>query len=154
MKRTTALLLCVLLIPALCLSFDEKPVVIFHDMACIKPKKDYVYQTCHSMTISIDHFLVQVPNDFDTDLASIPRWLWFLIAPTRSDIIAPAILHDFLYACHFGYTRPEADEIFYSALIGNGVSNFRASEMYYAVRIFGGKHYSEVDSCYKHLALK
>ena len=121
--------------------------VIFHDMVCIKPYQNYRYQTCKPFTVTIDHFILKVPEDFDTDLASIPQWLWMFIAPGRSDFIAPAILHDYLYSCHSGFTRKEVDNVFLNALIRNGVSKFRAYQMYYTVRLFGGDHYDLKQTC-------
>jgi hypothetical protein len=86
-----------------------------------------------------------VPPSFDTDLASIPKWLWPFVAPSHSAFISPSILHDYLYTCHNGYTRKEIDYIFYEALVDNGVSGFAAFEMYLAVRMFGSKHYHNND---------
>jgi len=134
------------LMPVICYACPTYDV-IFHDTACIKPYKNYEYQTCHGITITIDHFILKIPKNFDTDLASIPRWLWIIIAPSRSDIIAPAILHDYLYSCHNGFTRKEVDNIFLNALIRNGVSKFRAYQMYYAVRLFGSNHYDLKQIC-------
>ncbi|CAB4149030.1 Campylobacter phage CGC-2007, Cje0229 [uncultured Caudovirales phage] len=114
--------------------------VTFHDVACIKPFKGYHYLTCKNLDVSINHITIIIPQDYQTDLASIPRWLWPFVAPTNSSFIAPSILHDYLYSCK-GYTRREADDIFYRALIKNEVNMLRAYEMYLAVRIFGGKHY-------------
>lgn len=142
----------VFIYPVLSLASPEAPKIIFQDYVCIKPFKNYTYQTCHPITVTIDHFIVQIPTDFQTDLASIPRWLWLIIAPTHSAIMAPAVLHDYLYACHNGYVRQEADDIFYAALITNGVSTFKAYEMYAAVRLLGRSHFNEENNCYKHLA--
>lgn len=114
--------------------------VRFNDEACIKPFKGYRYLTCKNMSVTINNKTIIVPQDYQTDLASIPRWLWPIIAPTNSSFIAPSILHDYLYSC-IGYTRKEADDIFYHALIESDVSSMRAYEMYLAVRLFGGSHY-------------
>lgn len=122
-------------------------IVKFHNAVCIKPHQDYHYQTCHSITVTIDDFILEIPKNFDNDIAAIPRWLWSFIAPSKSEFIAPAILHDFLYTCHYGYTRKEADEIFLSALLDNDVSRLTAYEMYAAVRIFGQSHFDEDGSC-------
>lgn len=119
------------------LSYASSPHAVFHDSICIKPHEGYHYQTCHNINVTIGHFILVIPKNFDTDLASIPRWLWEFISPARSDFIPASILHDYLYTCHNGFTRQEADDVFYETLKNNGVSTFRAYEMYIAVRLFG-----------------
>jgi hypothetical protein len=132
-------------------NYDNNEVVTFHDTVCIKPHRAYHYMTCSPITVTIDDFIVVIPRDFDTDLASIPRWLWPVIAPSRSDFIPPSILHDYLYTCHNGYERKDIDRIFYNALLANGVSRLRAFEMYAAVRMFGDSHFNEEGSCQERL---
>ena len=127
--------------------YSNDAVVVFHNSVCIKPHMGYHYQTCHPITVSINNFTIIIPKGFDTDLASIPRWLWVIIAPTRSDFIAPSILHDYLYTCNQGLRRRSIDTIFLSALLSAGVSTFTAHEMYWAVREFGGNHFDENSKC-------
>lgn len=126
-------------------SYYQESVIKFHNDPCIKPYKKYHYLTCHPIYVTIGHFLVVVPADFDTDLASIPKWLWTIVAPSHSAFISPSILHDYLYTCHNGFSRKEIDYIFYQALIENEVSKRHAFEIYAAVRLFGSKHYHEND---------
>lgn len=140
-----------ILITGCTLSYAKHYVVRFEDVACIKPHQGYHYMTCSPITVTINDKEVNIPPNFDTDLASIPRWLWAIIAPSRSDFIAPSILHDYLYACPNGYKRQEADEIFYNALIDNGVSKLGAYEMYLAVRIFGQAYFGDDGSCREQL---
>lgn len=114
----------------------------FYDAACIKPHNQYHYLTCHPIEVKINYDTYVIPKDFDTDLASIPRWYWVLLSPAYSAIVEPSILHDYLYTCPNGMTRLEIDEIYYYSLIGNGVSHYTAYKMYLAVRMFGGKHFA------------
>jgi len=154
MRKLGLLFYCIIYLMFLvsCASSNvEPPVIVFHNTVCIKPHEGYHYQTCHPITVTIDDFIMIVPADFDTDLASIPRWLWSIIAPSRSDFIPASILHDYLYTCHNGYGRKEIDTIFYTALRENGVSTMRAYQMYLAVRLFGQGHYSEDGSCAERL---
>jgi len=44
------------------------------------------------------NFAFQIPVGFKTDFASIPRFFWFFIAPSDSQILVPAIAHDYLYS--------------------------------------------------------
>jgi hypothetical protein len=40
--------------------------------------------------------MIQIPAGFVFDLASVPRVLWWLIAPFELSIVAP-LIHDWLY---------------------------------------------------------
>lgn len=119
----------------------------FNEPTCIKPHNRYNFLTCHKINVDIDGKNIAIPSDFDTDLASIPRWLWSIISPNYSGFISPAILHDYLYRCSQNYTRKTIDEIFYYALISNGVSRYTAYKMYAAVRLFGAPHFKEFSYC-------
>ncbi len=88
-----------------------------------------------------------VPTDYKFDLASIPRLVWWLIAPFELSILAP-LLHDYLYE-HKGrlpdgsidpvreYTRRDADFLFLQAMRHEGVGRWRRTLAYLAVRRFG-----------------
>jgi hypothetical protein len=88
-----------------------------------------------------------VPAGFRFDLSTVPRALWWLIAPFELSVAAP-LLHDFLYL-HRGkppagsvkpprtYTRAEADRIFFEIMRAEGVSPWRRMLGYLAVRVFG-----------------
>lgn len=117
--------------------------IIFKNDACIIPVKGYNYRTCDRMEVLIDEKTFIVPKDFETDLASIPRLLWPVLAPQYTSFVNPGILHDYLYRCNNNVTRRYADEVLYSALITNGVTAFTASKFYLAVRLFGGSHFEE-----------
>jgi hypothetical protein len=90
-----------------------------------------------------------VPAGFDTDLASIPRALWWLISPGGRHGKA-AVLHDYLYRVRprVSYTgegfeavmdlaRGQADRVFREAMREDGVGLLRAWVMWAAVRLFG-----------------
>ena len=102
---------------------------------------DYTYQDG-------DRTIV-VPAGFVFDLSSVPRALWWLIAPFELSIVAP-LLHDYIYE-HGGdlppgsvtpphvYTRKEADDLFRRVMEQEGVPAWRRALAYSAVRLFGGK---------------
>ncbi len=117
--------------------------IIFLNEACIKPYKRYDYHTCEPMRVKIDGKKYVVPKNFETDLASVPRPLWPILAPQYSGFIAPAILHDYLYRCDTTSTRQFADEVLYSALITKGVTPFTATKFYLGVRLFGASHFGK-----------
>lgn len=81
-----------------------------------------------------------VPRGFILDLASIPRFLWPLMAPFELGCEA-ALVHDALYR-HAGYgflTRVEADRVFLQMMGECGVPWWRRYPAYLAVRVFGKK---------------
>ena len=82
-----------------------------------------------------------VPRGFETDLASVPRILWWFISPW-GDHAAAAVVHDFLYRvrCHT-VSRFFADAIFRWAMAECGVSLPRRWIMWAAVRLFGGRSF-------------
>lgn len=75
---------------------------------------------------------IVVPVGFLTDLASIPRTLWWWQAP-HEGTMAPAIIHDYLYweqSC----TKDEADAVLYLALREIGMGSINANLVYMGVR--------------------
>lgn len=115
--------------------------VTFENEACIIPFEGYDFKTCSAMKVKVDDKTYTVPKGFETDLASVPRFLWPIFAPQYSGFVAPAILHDYLYRCPNDITRKFADEVLYSALISENVSPFTASKFYLGVRLFGYSHF-------------
>lgn len=106
--------------------------------------------------------IVEIPKGFVTDLASVPCLLRPIFNPGGLCRYS-AIVHDYLYDClgwvatthnrdRSGelirrasplvkrYTRKEADEIFYEALLCEGMAKWKAALMYRGVRVFGGYH--------------
>ena len=90
---------------------------------------------------------ITVPKGFEFDLSSIPRALWWLLAPFELSVVAP-LLHDFLY--HHGgkppagavvphriYNRAEVDAMFRGIMRKEGVARWRQALGYLAVRAFG-----------------
>lgn len=91
---------------------------------------------------------IRIPKGFEFDLASVPRPLWWLIAPFELSIAAP-LLHDFLYR-YAGrppegtvkpptiYTRKEADRLFLNIMKREGIAGWRRLLAYLGSRWFGG----------------
>lgn len=114
--------------------------------ACIRPFVDYNYTTCETIYFKVDDKIFEIPPNFHTDLASIPKIAWPILAPAHSSLIRAAIVHDWLYRKTCDFDRLETDLIFYHMLKNDGVSTLKAAVMYYAVRWFGGEYYNE-DYC-------
>ena len=86
-----------------------------------------------------------VPAGFESDGASVPRFLWSSVSPQIDPrTLAGAIGHDFLYRRHpAGWTRAEADDFFYDVIREDGLSWWKAQKAYWGVRLFGGSAWSE-----------
>jgi len=78
---------------------------------------------------------ITVPAGFETDFASSPPAVWFIIPPWGKYGKA-AIIHDYLYQTK-SRPRAEADAIFREAMIVLKVKPWRVFLMYWAVRLFG-----------------
>lgn len=74
-----------------------------------------------------------VQAGFETDLASIPRLLWWLFPPHSPDYAPAAVLHDCL-SRRGPVIQKTADGIFYDAMVARGVVMWRRRVMYRAVR--------------------
>lgn len=79
---------------------------------------------------------VVIPAGFETNLASTPRIMWPILPPFGTYTKA-TILHDFLYTTK---DRFLADALFRVAMRESGTNYFVRLIMFYAVRIFGGRH--------------
>ena len=80
-----------------------------------------------------------VPEGFESDGASVPRFLWGAVFP-RDDrqALFGALVHDYVYRTHpFGWTKKDADKSFYELMRKGGVSYLRAQKAYLGVRLFG-----------------
>lgn len=78
---------------------------------------------------------IDVPAGFETDFASIPRALWWLLPPDGAYTQA-AVLHDWLCK-ERKYTRLRTSSIFHEAMQVLGVGRFTARAMFLAVQWFG-----------------
>jgi hypothetical protein len=78
---------------------------------------------------------VEVPANYCTDFASIPRLLWPTL-PHDGPWTKAAVIHDYLYT-HGGCSRFLADAIFRDAMLALGVPWYHRLPIFYAVRAFG-----------------
>lgn len=82
-----------------------------------------------------------VPAGFETDLASVPNAIKFIVDDDEADIREAAVVHDWLYSTK-AVPRKKADEILFRAMIELGAGYVKAHIVYWAVRLFGGSHYA------------
>lgn len=88
----------------------------------------------HSLDMQLD-----VPEGFETDLASVPRLpVVYLLTGATGD--EPAVVHDFLYSLGT-CTRKQADEVFYELALACGMPRWRAWLMWCGIRVGGGSHW-------------
>lgn len=80
-----------------------------------------------------------VPKDFETDLASVPWFLRWLLNRNGKER-EPAVLHDYLYRTR-KLPRDEADALFRDALKANGVGPVWRAMYWSGVRGFGWWRY-------------
>lgn len=85
---------------------------------------------------------ITVPAMSRSDLASIPRMLRWIVSNDDPRIRRAAFLHDWLYERRgrmgrYTLTRLQCDNMFYRALLSDGVGHAQATAMWLAVRIGG-----------------
>lgn len=80
--------------------------------------------------------VIEVPQGFETDFASVPRFFWRVVPPWGRYSPA-AVVHDYLYSTG-KVSREEADRAFLTLMQRLGVPAWKRSIMYWAVRWFGG----------------
>lgn len=85
--------------------------------------------------------VIRVPAGFVTDLASVPRILWWLLPP-HGRYAKAAIVHDYLYEHAIG-SKAYADKVFLEGMQVLGVGRTRRTLMYWAVRLFGRGNFKE-----------
>lgn len=84
---------------------------------------------------------VHVPVGFITDLASVPRCLWWWFPPHGKWAVA-SVVHDYMYEQAIS-TKEDADNTFFKLLRIYGVPKTKARLMYWAVRLFGRGNYKK-----------
>lgn len=86
-----------------------------------------------------DFGLIEVPEGFTTDFASVPRWpITFAMLGQYGH--AAAVLHDWLYRSG-RLSREQADRVFFNALRSSGIARWRAYLMFAGVRVGGSARY-------------
>jgi hypothetical protein len=104
------------------------------------------WKLSRSYTVTSLGFVLTVAAGFVYDLATVPRLLWWLIAPFELSCAA-ALIHDWLYQ-HGGltgmqrFTRLQADRFLYDLAAQEGVFWWRRWLAYRPVRLFGARYWS------------
>lgn len=101
----------------------------------LKPAKGDEWELVKPLRYQIGSRIIEVPEGFVCDLASIPAVARILF-PVNGEWTEAAVIHDWLYDQQIG-KRKEADQIFLQAMKELGVSWWRRRAMYAAVRAGG-----------------
>ena len=86
-----------------------------------------------------------IPAGFESDGVSTPRFLWTTISPAiHPQTIRGGVDHDFVYREQpSGWTRKDADRLFYDVIRADGFPLVRSKLAYAGLRMFGGKAWKE-----------
>ena len=91
--------------------------------------------------------IIQVPQGFETDWASIPRLLRTIIwNPFDTKFIAARLIHDYLYISQIR-NKETADDIFLETLLMSWVGKWKSIVMYQRVKWFGKWEYNKNNKC-------
>lgn len=83
---------------------------------------------------------LEIPKNFVTDFASVPKIFWSFIGPIGKFNLA-SIIHDYFYTYHTT-TRAFADKEFYLWMQFSAPDKYiRNKIMYWGVRLFGGNRW-------------
>lgn len=112
-----------------------------------------VFTVLHPFKVRWNGERLHVSRHFESDGASVPRLLWWLVFPSEDlTALRAAIAHDYIYRTHpAGWSKEEADQMFYDTLIRDGVAKWRAWIAYKGVAWFGiyawRKSFIEMGGC-------
>lgn len=111
----------------------------FTDPLVITPDQKGRYRTERPFSFDLgvkgSGLRVTIPAGYVTDLASVPRWLWWFLAPYDPQYAAAAVLHDYLRSWA-GFDPLTAHTTFLDALMILGVERWKAMAMFLAVVVF------------------
>ena len=98
------------------------------------------YELLSDVSVSVNGWNITVYKGFTWDGASIPKSLWSEVG-CPIDYAVESLVHDALYRTNL-LSKDIADDILYSLLVSNGVSDVIANAMYLAVSVAGYDAYN------------
>jgi hypothetical protein len=98
-----------------------------------RPSANTKFRLYRDFVVDYSGWEIRVPKGFETDLASVPRFLRSLVS--KVDGIEAAVVHDYLYVTAES-TKDVADKLFY-LMLENAVPQWKRYFMYLAVYFFG-----------------
>ncbi len=121
-------------------TFTSELEIRYIDGDCWLLTKDFAYDVGYLGS----GWQIRVPAGFSTDGASVPRIFWALISQWEKHGKA-AVLHDYLYN-ETNHSRLICDAVFLEAMLVLKVNRLKASIIFLAVRLFGGKEYQKTNA--------
>lgn len=101
-----------------------------------------LYEIASHRRITLHGKDIVIFSGFLTDLASVPRLLWFLFPPHGYACI-PSVIHDYISQLKL-FDRKTCDKIFLELLLETKMSRFQAYIMYFFVSIFSRFYYGKI----------
>ena len=109
-------------------------------------KLEEAYEVVEDIQAKSGDITIKVPKFFQFDGASIPSPAWQLIGtPFQPRLMTASVFHDWIYHTH-EVKKKDADDLFYTLLLRDGVGKTRAWLMYEAVGSFGDSYWTNDDS--------
>lgn len=106
-------------------------------------ERDYSVEIKAELDGELMQFQVNIPKNFEFDLASVPRILWSTLALHELGIVAP-LVHDYLYGNTGRYSpaasplsRKAVDQVFRFLMQQENVATWRWRAAYQGVRLGG-----------------
>ena len=87
---------------------------------------------------------IEVPADFETDFASVPRWIPIASNALLDKAHREGCLHDFAYRIDANISFNDANSIFLEAMIARNKPWYVRNPMYFAVKMFGRSSYHKL----------
>lgn len=84
---------------------------------------------------------LQIPIDFSCDGVSTPEFLYGRVSPAVDPrTLRAGLAHDYIYRTQpAGWSRADADKMFYDLCREDGLGWWRAQKAYIGLRLFGGR---------------
>lgn len=106
------------------------------------PGRTHMYEVAEPYTYTtLEGEKITVPEGFETDLASIPRFMWPIVGPHELGFTAPAV-HDYLRSLpgySGGVKRLKADKIFAEIMLRQKVADMKRNSSHSAVKFWTAK---------------
>lgn len=116
---------------------DNPELFLLDDGRHFQLARDYTYYLTE-----LGGETITVPAGYVTDFASVPRFMWTIGIDPLGKPARAAIVHDYIYSTGGRiktppYTKKQADQIFYDAMVVLGVGKIKRLFMWAGVRIGG-----------------
>ena len=100
---------------------------------------EYVWRLTEPLTfVTSEGYVLDIPEGFLTDFASVPRCLWWILPLTDGQYDAAAVVHDYAVRNRiaYGFNISTCADIFREALQASGVAPWKVMAMWRAVWAF------------------